>query len=146
MNIIISTHIDFRAQEISHSGQKRIFLIGYSVLGPWQNDQNFTQYSRSFGFMAILLPWVTYESLPNPFESIAYSFEDSNVQGYSLRRFTFREIDVRVIFSGQSVKNTKFVKKNPFVFRALNQNSDSYKSCLWMLATFCMSQNVDLEP
>ena len=37
-------------------------------------------------------------------------------------------------------------KKNPFVFRALNQNSDSYKSCLCMLATFCMSQNVDLEP
>ena len=36
-------------------------------------------------------------------------------------------------------------KKNPFVFRALNQNSDSYKSCLCMLATFCMSQNVNLE-
>ena len=37
-------------------------------------------------------------------------------------------------------------KKIPFVFRALNQNSDSYKSFLSMLATFCMSQNVDLEP
>ena len=36
-------------------------------------------------------------------------------------------------------------QKNPFVYKVLNQNSDWYKSCLCMLATFCMSQNVNLE-
>ena len=127
MNIIISTQIDFRAQEISHISQKGIFLIGYSILGPWQNDQNFTQFSQNFSFMTIILPWVTYESLPNPSKSKAYSFEDSNGQGYSLRSFTFQEVNVRVTFFGHSVQNTKNVNQNPHSIWRRNQKSNLYK-------------------
>ena len=111
MNIIISAQIDFTAQKNSYSGQKWILIVKSWNSAPRQNEQNFTWNSRNFNFMASILPWDTYESLPKPSDSVAYSFVDSNLQGFSLRRFTFREIDVWVTFSGHSVKNTKNVKK-----------------------------------
>ena len=56
-----------------------------------------------------------YESLSNPSNNIAYSFEDSDLQGYSLSSFNFREIDGSVTFFGHSVKNTKNVKNKTHV-------------------------------
>ena len=84
MNIIISAQIDFTAQKISYSGQKWILIVKSWNLAPRQNEQNFTWNSRNFNFMASILPWDTYESLPKPSDSVAYSFVDSNMQGEGL--------------------------------------------------------------
>ena len=64
------------------------------------------------------------------------------------------DVELCVQFLGQVLshfllfsRKMKIVKKkNPFFFRALNQNSDSYKMLPTYWGNFCMSQIFDLEP
>ena len=92
------------------------------------------------------MPLMLKSTLSKPLDNITHTLGDSNMQGYHFNGNTLAYSIQNVHFLGHSEKNTKIVKKNPLVFGALNQKSDSYKSSPNMLATFCMSQNFDLEP
>ena len=123
-----------------------IFSVRFAISVPRQNAHFLGRKFNIFKFATPKMPPMLKSTLSKPLHNITHTLGDSNMQGHNFRGNTLEYSIQNVHFLGHCEKKIqKLSKKNPFVFRALNQKLDSYKSFPNMLATFCMSQNFDFK-
>ena len=108
------------------------------ILVPRQNEYIFTSKSKIFKFKTPNSAKILMTPLPQPPHNINHALGDSNIQGYHFRTHTFREsFENTTVVCHSEKKYENCQKKLPFIFKTKNQNSNSEKILLDIIATTC---------